>query len=135
MKKSRIELREIAIKKERATPLPSGALVVETGEHTGRSPNAKFIVKDDSVKDSIDWAYVRGMDPKVWEEIKGDFFASENFKKGLFESSVYAGHKDFGGISVKIHCELAWHSIASLNMFQEIDDCDKIWKIQHFNSL
>ena len=122
MKKSKVELRKYAIKNEGAKEVTiDGPLIVETGEHTGRSPNAKFIVKDDLVKSEIDWAYVQGMDPRVWKEIRDDFFESESYNQDLFETSVYAGHTSFRGISIKVHCELAWHSLASLNMFQEID--------------
>jgi len=125
MKKSRIELRKLAVKEEGAISIPDGPLVVETGKHTGRSPNAKFIVKDDVIRSDVDWAYVQGMAPPVWEEIKKDFYESASYKQDLFESSVFAGHKDFGGIKVRVYCELAWHSIASLNMFQEIEESEK----------
>ena len=124
MVRSREELQSIAVEKEGAIKIPGGPLVVETGEHTGRSPNAKFIVKGENVKGKIDWAYVQGMNPIAWDEIKKDFFESESYKQDLYETSVFAGHEGFGGVSVKIHCELAWHSIASLNMFESAPEID-----------
>lgn len=36
----------------------TGALCVETGKYTGRSPNDKFIVKDEVTADEIDWGKV-----------------------------------------------------------------------------
>lgn len=124
MKKSRIELREISLREENSIKIKNGPLVVETGEHKGRSPGAKFIVKEQSTKKDIDWAYVQGMDPKVYHQIKGDFYASKIYNTDLYETSVYAGHKDFSGINVKVSCEYAWHSIASMNMFQEVGERD-----------
>ncbi len=122
MKKSRIELREISLREEKATEIINGPLIVETGEHTGRSPGAKFIVKEESVREDIDWAYVQGMHKDVYHQVIKDFYESEIYKSDLYETSVYAGHQDFSGVSIKVNCELAWHSIASMNMFQEIED-------------
>ena len=33
----------------------TGALVIKTGEFTGRSPKDKFIVKDEMTADTVDW--------------------------------------------------------------------------------
>jgi len=121
MKKSRVELREIAIKEEKAVSISGGPLVVDTGEHTGRSPNAKFIVIDNITSDTVDWRNVQGMNEKVWNEFKSDFFDSKSGSK-LYEQSVHAGHKDFSGLKIKIYTELAWHSIFALNMFEEIGE-------------
>src|SRR5262245_10036006 len=33
----------------------TGALVIQTGEFTGRSPKDKFIVKDDITADTVNW--------------------------------------------------------------------------------
>ena len=47
-----------SIARDEAKLSPTGALVVETGDHTGRSPKDKFIVLDDKTKDSIWWSDV-----------------------------------------------------------------------------
>ena len=36
----------------------TGAIVATTGKYTGRSPQDKYIVEEDSVKDKIDWGSV-----------------------------------------------------------------------------
>ena len=46
----------------------NGALLVKTGKRTGRSPLDRFIVSDDSTKDSVDWGEVnRPFESKAFE--------------------------------------------------------------------
>ncbi|MBW8201542.1 phosphoenolpyruvate carboxykinase (ATP), partial [Flagellimonas abyssi] len=49
------ELQDITIDKGMGREASSGALAVNTGEFTGRSPKDRFIVKDDITKDKIWW--------------------------------------------------------------------------------
>src|SRR4051812_3593583 len=49
------ELTSITLAAGQATITSSGALAIDTGEFTGRSPKDKFIVKDDITKDSVWW--------------------------------------------------------------------------------
>jgi len=116
------QLKDIAIEKEGAIKLRNGSIAVSTGEHTGRSPNAKFIVIDEITIDTVDWRNVKGMHKNVWNQYKEDFFKSSSLKKDLFVQSVSAGHKDFANINIKVYCELAWHSLFSLNMFEKIEE-------------
>lgn len=51
-------LYEEAVKRGEGVVADHGPLVVETGKHTGRSPNAKFVVREPSSEDSIWWGSV-----------------------------------------------------------------------------
>ena len=51
-------LQKITILNKQGVELPSGALAVNTGEFTGRSPMDRFIVKDDITKDKVWWGDV-----------------------------------------------------------------------------
>ena len=42
----------------------TGAVRATTGKYTGRSPKDKYIVKEDSVKDKIDWGSINQPFPK-----------------------------------------------------------------------
>ena len=44
-----------AIQKEEGHLNASGVLCTYTGKHTGRSPDAKYFVKDSITRDVIDW--------------------------------------------------------------------------------
>ena len=52
------QLHEITIEKGQGVEASSGALAVNTGEFTGRSPKDRFIVKDEITKDRIWWGNI-----------------------------------------------------------------------------
>ena len=51
-----IELHEETLKKEQGVASSLGAIAVNTGEFTGRSPKDRFIVKDAITKDEVWWS-------------------------------------------------------------------------------
>ena len=116
---NREELKKIACEKEGAIILETGAICLDTGQHTGRSPNAKFIVRDQITEENVDWSYVSGISEEKWKNILKKFkeFSKD---KDYFEQQVFAGNEDFAGLTLKINTEYAWHSIFSLNMFKPI---------------
>ena len=52
------ELHEETLQKNQGRETSLGAITVETGEFTGRSPKDRFIVKDDITKDKVWWSDV-----------------------------------------------------------------------------
>ncbi|HEY8781993.1 MAG TPA: phosphoenolpyruvate carboxykinase (ATP) [Mucilaginibacter sp.] len=52
------ELIEEALKRDEGVLADSGALAIDTGEFTGRSPNDRFIVEDEITKDSVWWGKI-----------------------------------------------------------------------------
>ena len=65
------ELVEHAIRREEGRMASNGALVIETGERTGRSPNDRFIVDTPDVHDKIAWGAVnRPLSAESYEAIK-----------------------------------------------------------------
>ena len=52
------QLVDFAIKRGEGVLSDKGALVVNTGKYTGRSPKDRFIVKDDITKDVLNWSDV-----------------------------------------------------------------------------
>ncbi len=94
-----------------------GALVVDTGRFTGRSPHDKFIVKDQLTTPLIDWGEVNQvMSERQFAALKEDFLNALSGKE-LFVQDLFVGADEHYQIPVRIVTEYAWHSLFARNMF------------------
>jgi len=73
---------------EKGVVTTSGAVAVDTGKFTGRSPKAKYFVEDDASRDTVWWAGPerKGSDNKpisqgTWNHLKGIAVGQLNGKK------------------------------------------------------
>jgi phosphoenolpyruvate carboxykinase (ATP) len=69
------ELISIAIDNNEGVIAKNGALTTETGSRTGRSPNDRFIVKEETTENSIDWGEINKPFDKdkfkpLWNKVK-----------------------------------------------------------------
>ncbi|MEM7518324.1 MAG: phosphoenolpyruvate carboxykinase (ATP), partial [Planctomycetota bacterium] len=63
-------LYEAALRRQEAVLALQGPLMADTGVHTGRSPNDKFVVEEPSSQDDIWWGDVnRGVSQEVFENL------------------------------------------------------------------
>ena len=93
-----------------------GALVVETEPHTGRSPNAKFIVKDPVTENLVDWDNNQSITEEEFEEHERRFMEHIS-DRVLYEQDLYAGFDPEHRLPVRIRTSKAWHSLFARNMF------------------
>lgn len=111
------ELISSALERNEGEISSNGALLVKTGKRTGRSPLDRFIVEDESTKDTVDWGEVnRPFDSQafinLWEKV--DAYLDE---RDTFVSSLHVGeHLDYY-VPVKIRTEWAWHNLFAKQMF------------------
>lgn len=87
-----------------------GGLVVSTGQHTGRSPADKFVVRDATTEPLIWWDNTRAMDPAQFEALRLDFMAHARLKP-LFVQDLVAGADPAHQLSVRVIAEQAWHAL------------------------
>ena len=66
------ELYEHAARNDEARISAGGALVVETGSHTGRSAQDKFVVRDALTEESVWWDNNKEMSPAKFETLYQD---------------------------------------------------------------
>ncbi|WP_095013071.1 phosphoenolpyruvate carboxykinase [Tsuneonella mangrovi] len=89
-----------------------GALVVETGQHTGRSAKDKFIVRDATTEDTVHWGKVNvEMSPEHFANLKADFFAALADKDELYVADLFGGSQPEYRVNVRVINELAWHNL------------------------
>src|SRR5437868_2386508 len=94
-----------------------GPLVVRTGQHTGRSPNDKFIVEEPSSKDKIWWGKVnRPMSPEKFNVLHARMMAYLQ-GKDLFVQDCFAGADKEYRLPIRVITEYAWHSLFAHNLF------------------
>lgn len=94
-----------------------GPIVVNTGEHTGRSPNDKFFVQEPSSQDQIWWGDInRPMTSEAFERLKQRLFSYLQGKE-LFVQDCYAGADPAYRIGLRVITENAWHGLFARNLF------------------
>ena len=89
-----------------------GPLVVETGLHTGRSAQDKFIVRDAETENTVWWGKTnKGMSPEHFAALKADFLAHLKTKADLYVQDLYGGSQPGHRVNVRVVNELAWHNL------------------------
>jgi phosphoenolpyruvate carboxykinase (ATP) len=89
-----------------------GALVVETGKHTGRSAQDKFTVEDAMTRGVV-W-FTKGnrpMSPEHFAALRADFLAALADRDTLYIQDLYGGSQPEHRVRVRVINELAWHSL------------------------
>ena len=94
-----------------------GALVVDSGSHTARAAQDKFVVRESSTEDHIWWGeYNRPLSPAKFEEIYNRMLGYLQ-GRDLFVQDCFAGADKDYQLPIRIISELAWHSHFARNMF------------------
>ncbi|MEG8946552.1 phosphoenolpyruvate carboxykinase [Rosettibacter firmus] len=110
-------LYEQAVRRREAMIAHMGPLVVRTGQHTGRSPNDKFIVKEPTSEKNIWWGKVNKPIEEKYFEIIYNHMLSYMQNKDLYVQDCYVGADPKFRIPIRVITETAWHSLFARNMF------------------
>ena len=106
----------------------NGAVMVDTGIYTGRSPKDKYFVEENSSKDNLWWGEVnQKIDSSVFDELYNlvkDFYNTEDSKTYVFDG--FGGADNKHRLPIRIIAKKAWQAHFSNNMFVRptIDELD-----------
>jgi phosphoenolpyruvate carboxykinase (ATP) len=115
---------EHAARKREAVIGHAGPLIAVTGQHTGRSPNDRFLVREPSSESNIWWGKVnRSIDPAQYADLKRQLLAYYRDRE-IYVFDGHAGADPTHKVSVRVVTQFAWHSLFAQNMFREESDAE-----------
>ena len=104
------QLVEAALRRGEGTLGKGGALHVETGRYTGRSPKDKFVVRTASVEKSIWWENNAPMSPEGFDRLHDDMVAHMQ-GRDVYVQDLFGGADPAHRLDVRVVTELAWHGL------------------------
>jgi phosphoenolpyruvate carboxykinase (ATP) len=117
-------LYEEAIARREARLAHLGPLVVRTGEHTGRSPDDKVIVRAGEAADRVWWGAVnRPIAPERFEALRRRLLAYLQGRE-LFVQDCLVGADPAYRVPVRVVTETAWHNLFARTMFLQAQRAD-----------
>jgi len=111
------QLMKLALDQGQAKMTSSGAIAIDTGEFTGRSPKDKFTVKDDVTEKTVWWNNFNiPFDPNKFDQLYRKmllYFEGKEF----YGRDVYACADPRYRMSIRVINEYAWSNLFVHNMF------------------
>lgn len=128
------ELIKISVSQNQGVLNNTGALVIETGEFTGRCPKDRFIVKDDNTANTVDWGEVnQPFDSDAFDALF-DKVIKHLEDKELYVRDAYTCADSDYRLNVRVIGVYPWQSLFAYNMFlrpteEEIKKIEPDWQV------
>ena len=127
-------LAEISVEKGMAQRTSTGAIAIDTGEFTGRSPKDRFIVKDNITEDHIWWGDVNiPFDSDKFDALYNRVTEYLSNKE-IYARDAFACADPEYKLSIRVVNEMPWSNMFVHNMFlrptnEEINNFDPEWLV------
>ncbi|MFD2828225.1 phosphoenolpyruvate carboxykinase (ATP) [Leeuwenhoekiella polynyae] len=128
------QLQEITLDKGMGKESSLGALAVNTGEFTGRSPMDRFIVKDDITANRVWWGNINiPFESDAFDALYDKVIEYLNDKE-LYVRDAYACAEKEYRLNIRVVNEYPWSNMFAYNMFlrpteDELEDFDPEWTV------
>ncbi|WP_289038474.1 phosphoenolpyruvate carboxykinase (ATP) [uncultured Zobellia sp.] len=128
------ELEAITLERKMGKKASSGALAVNTGEFTGRSPKDRFIVKDAITEEKVWWGDINiPFEPSKFDVLYDKVIAYLN-EKELFVRDCYACADHNYRMDIRVINEYPWSNQFAYNMFirpteEELKNFEPEWTV------
>ena len=128
------ELTEETIIKGQGILTDTGALAINTGEFTGRSPEDRFIVKDDITSDEVWWGDInKPFDAEAFDRLYSRMQAYLAGREVYVRDACACADNDYR-LNLRVVTEYPWSNMFASNMFlrptkEEILDFNPEWDI------
>jgi len=128
------ELVEKTLATQEGVLADSGALVIKTGEFTGRSPADRFIVKDHITENTVDWNSINMPFDADKFNVLRDKVVQHFEGKDVYVADAYACAADNYRLNIRLLAEKPWSAQFAGNMFlrpnrEEILNAQPEWTI------
>src|SRR5271163_1976257 len=111
------QLVEKAIERREGELSSSGALVVRTGQFTGRSPKDKYIVREPDTENTVEWGAVnQPMPEQIFDQIYSRLMNSWESDE-LFVQDCFAGADPEYTLPIRVVAQRAWHALFARQLF------------------
>ena len=128
------KLHRITLQKGMGKEASSGALAINTGEFTGRSPQDRFIVKDDITAEKIWWGDINiPFEPVAFDKLHDKVLKYLDDKE-LYIRDCYACSDPNYRMNIRVVNEFAWSNMFVYNMFirpseEELTNFEPEWTV------
>ena len=128
------ELQRITVEKGMGKETQNGTLAVNTGKFTGRSPQDRFLVKDNYTKDRVWWGKVnKPIDPIQFDVLQNEIVKYLSGKE-IFVRDGYVCADPKYRMNVRTVTEYPWSNMFVYNMFlrpevDELENFEEEWLV------
>ncbi len=128
------ELHDETLRKGQGKEANNGALAINTGEFTGRSPKDRFIVKDDVTREKVWWGNVNIPFPPDMFDTLYNKVVDYLSEKEIYVRDSYACADENYKLNIRVINETPWSNLFAYNMFlrpteEELTDFGPDWLI------
>jgi phosphoenolpyruvate carboxykinase (ATP) len=115
------QLIENALRRMEGVLADNGALVVETGEFTGRSPKDKYVIRQPFTETTVEWGSVnQPMAEESFDHLRTRLIDSWKNAE-LFVQDCFAGADPAYTLPVRVIAQRAWHALFAQQLFIRLE--------------